>query len=59
MSVSKKLIASVFPRYSLVLDQVNYNAKLGEWIKKNASVPQFAVRAPWTFWNSACSKAPA
>ena len=44
MSVSKKLIATIFPRYSLVLDQVNHNAKLGEWIKKHAAVPQFSGR---------------
>lgn len=44
MSASKKLLAKVFRRYSLILDQVNYNAKLGEWIRKNAAVPQFAGR---------------
>jgi O-methyltransferase len=44
MSISKKLLANFFPRYSLIVDQVNHNAKLGAWIKKNAAIPQFSGR---------------
>lgn len=44
MVLSKKIVATVFPRYSLILDQVNRNALVNAWIRKNSQTPRFATR---------------
>jgi Methyltransferase domain len=40
--VAKKWLASrVFPKYSLFVDKLNYNAKVADWLRNNKAVPTF------------------
>jgi hypothetical protein len=43
--ITKKRLASwVFPRYSLALDKLNWNARLVATVKESAGIPIFAER---------------
>lgn len=39
-----RIAGALFPRYSLRIDQANYNARLGEWLKTVPKIPVFHDR---------------
>ena len=39
-----RIAAMLFPRYSALLDRVNYNALVLNWIRRNRDLPAFPTR---------------